>query len=397
MHSNSRTLIAAVCWLALSLPTVAQYGSGTFHYSYVDISDHILHAWVNGNTYSYFNDISVAATCPGTGFLPGNHALTGFADGVGDHIFYLGQSGHLYQLFYCAQNCVPLKTWICQDMHSSSPNAPLPEPDSELASFVNGTQEHLIYTGSNQHVYQLVTANGNWTYQDLIQVTGGPVAASGSFLTSFTDSVGQHIFYLGVNGHVYQLYYAYNSDTWADQDLNNAAGGAPAAASGSQLVSFGDAGQDRIVYQGSNQHIYELLTQPGSWLYHDLTQMTGGVLPNPSSPLTAFAAGGYEYVLYIGGTCAQTSPPDLTCPIYELFNSGSGWSSYLIENGSFDAETLAGLAAAGETNLGNYLYYQGTQFEERVSLGPYGAATIDLHFPGSESDENGAVLQFIDP
>lgn len=217
------TIDVVLCFLLLSTTYgMGQYGTGKVHFLYTADTGHIYHVTPN----QAWQDLTQLLSAPPILQASSGDPITGFADGVGDHIFYIGaSSGHLYQLYYCGKNCVPLNTWILQDLTQMAGNAPLPVTASAVSSFVSGTQEHVFYFGVNQHVYQLVTTStGGWTYQDLTASAGGVVAVGASSLSSFNDSFGQHIFYLGTNHHVYQLYYAYSSGTWVDQDLTSQTG-----------------------------------------------------------------------------------------------------------------------------------------------------------------------------
>jgi|HubBroStandDraft_6_1064221.scaffolds.fasta_scaffold59391_2 hypothetical protein len=339
-----------VCFHLLStIRASAQYAAGNTHFYYVDTSQHVEALTLTRTGYGNWSDITAATGAPATASL--GAALTGFADGVGDHVFYRGSNQHLYQLYYCGQNCVPLDTWISQDITSMAGGAPLLASGTNLSAFISSSQEHVIYLGTNQHVYQVVTtSSGTWTYQDLTATTGGAVAASGSALASFNDSVGQHVFYLGTNSHVYQLYYAYNTRTWADQDLTVQTGGA-LAASGSALTSFADS-QEHVVYEGTNQHVYQLVTHPGGWLEDDLSSLSGGSLPVQSSSLSSFADGGYEFVFYTG-PCVQDGQSTL-CPVSELIYNGSAWSHYSLPDAG---ATGTHLASVGVSNVNDLLTF----------------------------------------
>jgi hypothetical protein len=294
--------------------------------------DHIVYLGTNQHVYQFVTPATpqpeyvyqdLTATAGGALPNPGS-ALTGFDDtnaGFGQHVFYLGTNLHIYQLYLAHstqqwvdqdltamtngsaaqtgsalaslldsqerafyegtnQHVYQLVThpggWLNQDLTSTA-GAPVAVSKSALSTILSGTQDHVIYVGTNQHVYQLVTnASGIWVFQDLTSTTGGTLAASGSPLTSFYDRVGQHVFYLGGNQHVYHLYYSSSSQTWVDQDLTAMTNGA-LAETGSALSSFIDGqGNEQVIYEGTNQHVYQLLTQPGGWVNHDLTAETGG-------------------------------------------------------------------------------------------------------------------------
>jgi hypothetical protein len=329
--------------LAFATPLLGQGGSGSQHYflggaAILHMDHAVSNLWVN---------LSSLTGTPGT--ITISSPLTGFGDGVGEHVFYQGPSQHVYQLYYCDQNCVPLNTWTYQDMTTMAGNAPLPVVGGALSSFVSGTQEHVLYFGANEHVYQLVTkTGGGWTYSDLTVLASGTLAASGSPLGSFNDSLGQHVFYIGTNGHIYQLYYAYSSKTWVAQDLT-ASTGAPPAASSSRLAAFDDLqSQAHVFYMGANAHIYQLYTHPGAWSYQDMSSVMGGSAAVGSS-LSAFTDSSDRYygpggahVVYFA-PCAPDPAGVTWCPVHQLLYNGSTWVDQRLAS-TFGAEPGSSLA-----------------------------------------------------
>jgi predicted heme/steroid binding protein len=369
-------------WLMSAAQGMAQFGAGTVHFAYTGFDAHIYHVTPN----HLWQDLTSMLGAPPVLQTSSGTPTTGFADGVGDHIFYVGASdGHVFQLYYCGRNCVPLNTWILQDITQMAGNAPLPATGSALSSFISSTQEHVLYLGTNLHVYQLVTkSTGGWAYQDLTAAAGGTVAAGGSSLSSFNDSPGQHIFYLGANGHVYQLYYSYSSQTWVDQDLTAQTGGPPAA-SGSALTSFADS-QEHVVYQG-NQNIYQLVTHPGGWQYQALPY--GSLVPAQGTPLTSTAdAHGNEFVFYCGPN---------GCPAYALIYNGSVWKSYYL---AFSASPGIPSKSTWASQVGVLLFVAESEYDlANFSISVGGTATWnnDIGGPPQGILAGASVLTFVDP
>ena len=97
---------------------------------------------------------------------------------------------------------------------------------------------HVFYLGTNQNVYELYWSGGSaWHSDDPTSLAGAPVAAAGSKMSSFIGGgSGMHVLYLGTNAHVYELHWM-GGTTWVTFDAT-AASGAPVAASGSALTSF---------------------------------------------------------------------------------------------------------------------------------------------------------------
>ena len=167
---------------------------------------------------------------------------------------------------------------------------------SALTSFVdesNITQpvRHVFYLGTNENVYELYDTTA-WHSDDPTSLAGGaPIAAAGSALTSFINlsigDTGMHVMYLGTNQHVYALRWV-SGTTWRYFDATAASGGV-AAANGSKLTSFQDlAGGVRLYFLGTNSHVYELHWQSeGSASETDLILASGGTVAASGSALTA--------------------------------------------------------------------------------------------------------------
>jgi hypothetical protein len=315
--------------------------SGIDHIVFLGSNQHVYQLRYNGSWTT--QDLTSLA---GAGVAASGSALTTFVDSKGnEHVLYLDPSQHVHQLYYNG-------TWSDQDLTAETGNtlaasgSHLTSFDDEICGLTGGHGQHVVYLGTNLHVYQLYW-NGNWSNQDLTAISGNHLAASGSALTSFDDvpngGCNEHIFYLDASAHVNQLYYnggwsnqdltastgnhtaaagssltgfeggdghnhvfylsptpqvhqLYYNGSWADQDL----GGSPA--SGSALTSFDDGqchGQ-HAGYLGANAHVYQLYYN-GSWNNQDLTAITGNHLAASGSALTSFVENCNEHIVYLDG------------------------------------------------------------------------------------------------
>jgi hypothetical protein len=136
--------------------------------------------------------------------------------------------------------------------------------------------EQVVYEGADQHLYQLVWNGSAWINQDLTAISGTSVlAAPASGLTSFSFSTADaQVVYVGTNQHVYQL--AWTGSTWVNQDLSAMSGSSILASISSALTSFSvSSGAEQVVYQSTNQHIYELVWNGSAWINQDLTALGG--------------------------------------------------------------------------------------------------------------------------
>jgi hypothetical protein len=223
-------------------------------------------------------------------------ALTSFMDRSNGnnfmHIFCMGTFGDVYEFYYTGGSA-----WH-YDVPTTLARGPAGSIYSNITSFIDNSNNssimHVFYLGTNLNVYELYYT-GSWHSDDPTSLAGAPVAGtvSGQLspLTSFINTSGigdtsMHVMYLGTNEHVYALHYL-GGTSWGYFDAT-ASAGAPAAASGSALTSFQDlAGGVRTYFLGANSHVYELYWQTeGHASETDLTVASGGALAASGSALS---------------------------------------------------------------------------------------------------------------
>lgn len=270
----------------------------------LDTNQHVRQFAWNGSTW--VNQDLTASAGTGTPLAATDSGLSNFSLGsTNAEINYVGANQHVYQLAWPG----PPSNWISQDLTSISGGTNLAAPGTSLFSYSLGSlNAEVVYLGTDQHVKQLAWNNGPWVSQDLSAIAGAstPLATPGSALTAY--SVGPsnvQVVYEGTNQHVYQLAWASGSN-WVSQDLSNFSGTlAPLAAPGSALTSYSLGGNNaQVVYLGADQHVYQLVWIPGStWVSQDLTNFSGTLAPlaAPGSALTNYSVGpNNEQVVYLG-------------------------------------------------------------------------------------------------
>ena len=198
-----------------------------------------------------------------------------------------------------------------------------------------------------------------WYTEDLTAETGAPPAALGSGLSAFADvsASNQDVFFVGTNQHLYQLF-SNPGVAWYSADLT-AITGAPVAAPGTGLSAFEDVahGNQDLFYIAANQHVYQLFSDPGvTWYPVDLTTTIGAPAASPETSLSAFedVEHGNQDVFYIAANQH----------VYQLFsNPGVTW--YPVDlTATTDAPAAApgsGLGAFADVSAGNQdVFYVGT-------------------------------------
>ena len=298
-----------------SLAAFYAKSAGLEHVVYLGTNGHV--CFLSFNSTSSTWNFSDATTATGSTPAAAGSALVAFEDASSLpatlDVVYIGANQHVNQLSLNGTTAA----WSNQDLTALTGNT-LAAPGSALAAtpgLVN-FNGHIIYVGTNAHVYQLwrnVSA-GTWTNQDLTAGTGNTLAATGSALAQFFDSFGgQHVVYLGRNQHVYQLYWNDATGAWSNQDLTAATGNTLAAV-GSPLTAFlgrifsKNRDSEDIIYLGTNGHVLQLWFNPssGSWTNQDLTTFppTIGALAASGSAVTGFVdpniQSGGEHAFYLG-------------------------------------------------------------------------------------------------
>jgi hypothetical protein len=265
------------------------------HLFYAGVRDGHIHELLwNGSGWSD-GDLSASTRTAGPGM--GNHELTSFSDGNGEHLLYVGQDSHVHQIlfhFVCfSRFCWP--SLVDQDLSAAARSTKLAAVTSTSFSDANG--EHVFYvdapaaTGAS-HIHQLVSTNGTtWVDQDLTAFRNYPPTYYPD-MTSFSDQWGEHLFYAGANQDVHQLYNGLIS--WFDQDLtvlatNTAQGSNPVPIQSCFVgASYADTAGEHLFYFGSDNDVHELLladfTSSLPWVDENLTNMTAGVGPLRSCP-----------------------------------------------------------------------------------------------------------------
>lgn len=183
--------------------------------------------WDGGSAWHFDSPMALADAPP-----PEASGITSFIDNTNNsstmHLFYEGGNAHIYELYWSG-------TWHYDDPTSlaGAPVAPY-DPDGPVTSFlgtVNSTGMHVIYEGTNYHIYELHWTTA-WSYFDATAGSGGVPANKYSVLTSFQDLAGgNRLYFIGTNSHGYELYWQ-NEPASSETDLTAASGG-PLAALGS--------------------------------------------------------------------------------------------------------------------------------------------------------------------
>jgi hypothetical protein len=171
-------------------------------------------------------------------------ALTSFVGSGVMHVFYLNeqnvQEQYVQELYWNG-------TWHTDNATSQAgvPQYALAAVGSALTGFVNtsgvgDTGMHVMYEGSNQHVYALHAASSPaWGYFDATTECGCIAPIGGSRLASFQDTVtgGVRLYFIDGNLHLEELYWPSEVGVFpTETDITVASGSTATAARGSAIA-----------------------------------------------------------------------------------------------------------------------------------------------------------------
>jgi hypothetical protein len=302
-----------------------------------------------------YADLIANTGAPLTGALPPNAYFSPSPLSDAGRVVYRGPANHIYELYLTPPQA---GGWQYADLtaNTGAPK-PLSAPHGYFTPAPLYDAARVVYraAGTGNHIYELYLTPeqaGGWTYADLTDISGAPPAwyAGAAPFGYYTPSPlydAARVVYRGYDGPLYELYLTPGQDgVWEFADLT-ALSGAPAPA-GAVVGYFTPSplyDAARVVYCGSDDHVYELYLTPGqdgAWGFADLTALSG-------APPAAGAAVGYF-----------TPSPlyDAARVVYRGYN-GHVYELYLTpgQNGAWqfaDLTALSGAPPAAGTPLGYF-------------------------------------------
>jgi hypothetical protein len=196
----------------------------------------------------------------------------------------------------------------------------------------------VAYLDTNGHVNEALWNGfvfpGAWGNTDITTAAGGISAANNSAMTGWlTGHTTQALYYEGSNQHIYQLYD--NNGTWNNGDLTAATGNTLAASGTALTIVLRPGSSWALFYIGTNQHIYQLYWNGSSLSNGDVTAAAGGPVAATGSGLASFTTSGAGYAVLYVGTDQH---------VHQIYWTGSAWS-----NGDVTASAGAPLAATNSS------------------------------------------------
>jgi hypothetical protein len=191
----------------------------------------------------------------------------------------------------------------------------------------------VIFAGiSDGHIHEVLVQSSGYARQDLTAAAGAPKASIFSQPRGFVRAFDNRsvVYYVDETGRVIEL--AREAGVWRWYDLGYHAGGAPKAATDSDVDAFRRAdGGWGVVYISPTGGVHELSFW-GDWWHTDLTAKALGAAP-AHRRLDGYVDGsGFSAVAYVGQDGR----------VHDLWKGGSTWNAWY----HHDVTTLAGAPKA---------------------------------------------------
>lgn len=313
-----------------------------FHVYYTDGNSQHVHQLYYNNTSWSDQDLTLITGGPAASL----YAISGFAIGNLQHVFYVGLDNHVHELNYNNSN------WSDQDITATAGStlANL-APILAFATTPNG-QFHVYYQDlNNLDLHQLYFNGTSWSDSDLTAITGALCYTS--WLSGFAVGNLQNVFCPGFgifSNNLHMLHIYYNNSTWVYEDLTYKAGGFETPINlGSGVAAFRVPNSSQLEVYGvtDDTHIHQFTGKNGKWKDIDLTTSVGAPTDNAFGGIVAF----------------PTMPNDQfhayyqpSSEVYQLYFNGSSWSYQDLTNGSGQASDNSGMAGFATGNLQHVFY-----------------------------------------
>jgi hypothetical protein len=267
-------------------PSTSGYSNGGVERLFYTTSDRHVHMQRSQDGGLSWSDGDLTKGTGGTLAWYSLTAITSFHDSSGEHVFYVGDNGDLYQLYgywYTREVCVPTPYfhcylgsflgWVNQDLGIR------PDYQYQLTSFSDAMGEHVFYIAYdgvyvwNIHEHFNPSGGSGWVDNNW-GVAKDPFFVQGLMISFSNNILGEQLFYVGQDttagptygSHVYQLY-GTNGMRQHLVDLTMPpfipfVSENCASTSGLSDSSAGFSGSDDVFYAAQDGDLHQLLIQP---------------------------------------------------------------------------------------------------------------------------------------
>ncbi|WP_460358242.1 PLL family lectin [Mycobacterium sp. ZZG] len=230
-----------------------------------------------------------------SGAPPATATITGYSvdSQLGEHIVYVRQPDrHVQEIWWDGE------TWQSQDL-SAATGAPA-ALEGALVGYVDEALgiQHVIYAGTNSHIYELWCDSTGLHMTDLTAMTATPGPIAGTVAGYMFDAQGtQHVVFVGVDAKIHEMWN--DSTGWRATDLTTMTGAPPPAGNALSAYAFESQGTQHIIYTGVDGQLYELWWEGGRWQVGALSAGVSSPKPAKGRPMGyAFEWQGTQHVVY---------------------------------------------------------------------------------------------------
>lgn len=278
--------------LAIAKSAVSGFSIDNLQYVYYIGSDHHLHQLFYNNSKYADTDLTKISSGP---LARSTTKLVAFTTGSpAIHVYYQSSNGHIHQTYTTTGS-----NWQDQDLTKIAGGASARAV--WMAGFNIANFQYVYFVATTGHVHQLFYNNSTWTEKDLTALSGSEVVASGGGVAAFAIVGGSdqfEVFFIGTDKHMVALSSS-NNQTWTFGDLTDQTG-APLATATDQIVAFPTPNDDFHVYFVAKSHIHQLYLPIDSvWQTEDLTVESKGPSVNGISGMAGYASQNNQYVYYV--------------------------------------------------------------------------------------------------
>jgi hypothetical protein len=344
---SAATIAGPLCLLALTLFAAPAFSQGHVHELYYNNS-----GWSN-------LDLTAKTGGPPATYQGGMAAFYTVNKQDQFHVYFVDDtSSHVQQLYFNGTS------WVDQDLTVFS-GGPTAFPYA-MSGFAIGNLQYVFYVGTDYDVHELYYNDYDWTDTDLTAQTGGVPASYEGLLAFVTTPNNQfHVFYQpeGVSG-LQQLYF--NGSDWVDENISALINGTHCHTD--WLAGFAVGNEQHIFCPGygafsSNLDMLHIYYNNASWVYEDISYLSGLETPMASFnvPVAAFQYPGESQFEVYGVTDDDH---------VHQFTDNKGWTDedLTVSIGAPDVHTGGAVAFPTTPNDQFHFYYQPGTHESNTEV-----------------------------
>lgn len=169
------------------------------HAVYSGVDRHVYELWWIGTGW-HLNDLTAVTGAPPSDSDLAAYSYVGNLNANEETVVFKAADGHLHQLdnFFTSG-------WTQFDLTAAA-GAPAAVGTPAAYEYNHDVSRHVIYRGSDNHIYEIYNRGFGWFYNDLTTQLGAPMTTTDPIAYDYAEP-SQHILYVAANGHVYEMWF----------------------------------------------------------------------------------------------------------------------------------------------------------------------------------------------